>query len=386
MNENTTYNGLTEAVQSLPSTWYYETSQFEKELDQIWSRNWIYVCPEHSLRSPHSFRTLKVGAHNIVVLRDRQNELKAFHNTCRHRGTELCNEHEGTLKSNSLVCPYHQWSFSATTGELQGVTSHNLPEDFDKSDYGLFEVGLNCWQGLVFINLDSGHCWSDDSTFQYKENIVGDVPVNELVHGFTWRKTVKCNWKIYWENYSECLHCPNVHPELAELVPIYTRRINQVRDAHDWEKHQDTNDPKYIGGLKPGAETWSMDGSAQGHSMESIENHDDLFKGFSYSVSWPSMYVGVYRDHIRTVRLMPIDSETTELTADWLFEKSALDDPEFKKEHVTDFEILVMEQDAKISELNQRGLRSPAFERGVLMPEEHGIKDFQDWYRREMYG
>jgi Rieske 2Fe-2S family protein len=375
---------LSESVKSLPGRWYTDPDQLDKEFCSVWQNNWIYICSERALSKRLSYKTVTIGKHNVVILRDKEGELRAFHNTCRHRGAELCSEREGTLKSNVLVCPYHQWSYSVSTGALKGMTSFKVPDNFDKEDHGLIEVQLKTWQGLVFINLNSDQPWRPDEVFQLHEELLFEFPADRLVLGHTWRKEVKCNWKVYWENYSECLHCPNIHPELSDLVPVYGRRLNHYKETPDWEAHAGSAEPKYTGGLKTGAETWSMNGSAQGHLIESIAGHTDLAKGQSYSSTFPSMYIGIFGDHVRMARLLPIDSETTELSVEWLFEPSALEDQAYKKELVTEFEILVMEQDAAISELNQRGLSNPAFKQGVLMPEEHAIKTFHDWLKNEL--
>ena len=198
--------------------------------------------------------------------------------------------------------------------------------------------------------------------------------------GHTWKKQIKCNWKIFWENYSECLHCPNLHPELSDLVPIYSRRMVDITDDPQWKKLIQYPHPKFQGGLREGSETWSTDGSAQGHKNKYLEDQKD-FQGYVYMTTWPSMFLAVFTDHIRLVRVLPLSSETTEITSEWLFKKETIKDKKYDMKKVVDFAVTVMEQDGEACELNQKGLHNPSIKSGVLMPEEYEIKNFHDWLK-----
>jgi len=380
MNEIVQHNSLTEAVAGLPAAWYFDPDHHARELRTLWRNRWIYVCRASLLTAPLSYRTIEIGDQNIVVLRDGKGELRAFHNACRHRGSLLCTEREGRLGSKLLVCPYHQWSYAADDGRLVRTSSFAEPKDFDRARYPLFKVALAEWRGCIFVNLDPEARWSDTAAFQRPPDALARFPLEAMVVGHVWRAEIACNWKAFWENFNECLHCPNVHPELTALVPLYSRRIIATRDVPDWPEHENSADPKFRGGLRPGAETWSADGSAQGHAIAAL-SAEDLARGQSYASAWPAMFIGGYADHARIVRLLPLGPERIELTAEWLFEREALDDPAYDAENVIGFETLVMEQDGRACELNQRGLHAAPFEHGVLMPEEYILKRFHDWVR-----
>ncbi len=372
------YNALDSAVATIPSQWYYEPEFFQKECQTLWAKKWVFVSSADALDKPLSYKTVQVGTQNIVVLKDRNHAIKAYHNTCRHRGSILCPQSSGQLKTNNLVCPYHQWSYSASDGALKGVTSFQEPQDFCKSDHGLFPVQVHVWRQLVFINLDPQAEWQDSQVFQCYDELLNNYPLEEMKLGYEWRTTIKSNWKIYWENFSECLHCPNVHPELVDLVPLYSRRLMDTQDTPNWTEEIQNPDPKYQGGLKDGVETWSLTGSAQGHAIEGISTHEQ-FKGQSYCSTWPSMFMGAFADHIRTVRILPIDHEHTELVAQWLFEEKTLNNAQYDQNNVIDFAKLVMHQDGAACEWNQQGVKCANFSHGTLMPEEYVIRDFHEW-------
>ena len=375
------FDGLKRAEPSLPASWYYDADHYQTELERIFYRDWLYVCHASSLAEPRQFRRFDIGRQSILLVRDHDGALRGYHNSCRHRGSALCTEHEGRLRSKLIVCPYHQWSY-ALDGRLAAVSSHAEATDFDKADYPLFEVAVSEWRGGVYV------CLADDPPdfeqgFVRGNDRIENWPMADLVVGHRWHKTMACNWKVFWENFNECLHCPNIHPELCELVPIYGRRISYFRDEPNWAQHRDDDDPKYRGGLRDGAETWSTSGRAGNVRFDSLSD-EEIARGQSYFVSLPSVFIAAHVDYMRTVRILPTGPEETAIDVEWLFPPESLTTEGFDIDDITEFAKLVMQQDAEASELNQRGLQALPFEQGVLMPEEHYVKMFQDWVRERL--
>ncbi|TIW47298.1 MAG: aromatic ring-hydroxylating dioxygenase subunit alpha, partial [Mesorhizobium sp.] len=350
-----------------------------RDLDAIWYKSWLLVCREADLAQPLAFRTFRVGTQEIVVLRDEAGELRAFHNTCRHRGSQLCQESEGRLKARLLTCPYHAWSYSLR-GDLVRVPSKSLPEGFDKADYPLYGVALSVWRGFVFINLAEDAAGSAEASFDRASGNLANWPLETLVTGHALRKVMNCNWKIFWENFNECLHCPGVHKDLSRLVPMYGRGLMTRHDDPEWARHADNDAPEYSGGLRAGAETWSRDGRAHGPVFAGL-TPAECAAGQTYATSLPSMFIVGHVDYVRTVRLVPLGPEQTELSAEWLFPAEALASPEADIDNIVAFGRQVLEEDAAICEVNQKGLRSMRHEAGVLMPEEYDLHRFHEWVR-----
>ncbi|MDP3896048.1 MAG: aromatic ring-hydroxylating dioxygenase subunit alpha [Mesorhizobium sp.] len=376
------YNGLSRAEATLPSSDYVDAGHFLREMDAIWHRNWIHVCRSSDLDGPRAWRTVTVGTQRLVLLRDESGTLKAFHNTCRHRGSELCAEGEGRLKGRLIVCPYHSWSYSLQ-GKLIRVPSKSLPEGFDRADHPLYAVSVREWRGFVFVNLAENPGDDVADTFDDASADLSNWPMEHLVVGHRFVKIMQCNWKIFWENFNECLHCPTVHPELSALVPIYGRGLMARHDDPDWVAHADDTAPEYSGGLRSGAETWSADGRAHGPVFETLSDAERR-AGQSYAMHLPSMFVVGHVDYMRSVRLRPIGPEQTELTAEWLFLPAALSSGSVDLDNIVKFGRLVLEQDAGVCEINQRGLHSNRHEQGVLMPEEYDLHRFHNWVRARM--
>ncbi|MBT3369957.1 MAG: aromatic ring-hydroxylating dioxygenase subunit alpha [Rhodospirillaceae bacterium] len=374
------YNGLRQAEPSLPAAWYYDAGQFKTEMSTVWAKSWLYLCRSAALSGAGAYKTLSVGEQNILVLRTREGRLAGYFNVCRHRGSILLTEAEGTLPAGRVICPYHQWCYGGEDGGLIGTTSFAEPAGFQKAGHGLFRISVVEWRGFVFVNLDPDAVWDDEVAFQRGAAKLTDYPLERLVLGHRWVRQVACNWKSFWENFNECLHCPSVHPSLSKLVPLYRRRQINERDRPDWREHAQDPDPKYRGGLRPGAETWSMDGSAQGRLIPEL-SEADVARGQIYAVALPSAYIGCYGDHARIVRLLPLGPEAIELTVEWLFPPETLADPGYDMAKVVDFAVAVLEEDGRACELSQRGLHAAPYQAGVLMPEEYHLKTFHDWLR-----
>ena len=375
------YVGLTTAVDSLPASFYFDPGHHQLEMTRIWYRNWIYVCRSSDIGTARTFRTLEVGDQSILVVRGEDRVARAFHNTCRHRGAVLCRSSQGRFPSAGIVCPYHSWRYSLR-GDLVQTSSKQHGDGFDMRDFPLYHLPINEWNGFIFAAL-TNEPPPFGAAFDLPLNRLDDWRLGDLVAGYTLRKTIQCNWKVFWENYNECLHCPGVHPRLAQLVPLFGRALLERRDDPSWQDHADDDDPKYGGGLRTGAESWSMDGKPVGVPFPGV-SPEDRKAGHVYLTSVPSMFIVAHVDYVRVVRLRPLGPERTEMSIEFLFLPETLADPKRDLMNAVEFTDIVMSEDAEICELNQRGLRALPHAGGVLMPEEYAIRQFQNWVRSEL--
>jgi glycine betaine catabolism A len=224
MNEVTLSAGVSPLLdhcpESLPATWYFDPGHFEREQKAIWARNWIYAGRVNDLQ-PLVVRRLGVAGQNLILVKDQNGTISCFHNTCRHRGAELCQADDTRLKAKLISCPYHEWSYDLQ-GRLVRVPYASPTPDFKKEDHGLLKVQVREWNGFLFV------CLSDDAPpFEAAPDVgahaLDNWPMASLVTGHTMRKEIACNWKIFWENYNECLHCPGIHPMLCDMVPVYAK-------------------------------------------------------------------------------------------------------------------------------------------------------------------
>jgi len=375
------YNGLTEHTEGLSADSYFDPRHYERELQRIWYRNWIYVGRSSDVEGNRAFSTFELGNQKILLIRDDMGALQGFHNTCRHRGAALCRESHGKLKSGTIVCPYHAWVYNLQ-GDLLRTSSKSHASGFDVADFPLYKISVTEWNGFIFVAL-TDEPPPFEKIFDLPIDRLDAWPLRDLVVGHVLLKTIQCNWKIFWENYNECLHCPGVHPQLSQLVPIYGRGLLEERDDPNWNTHADKDDPKFKGGLRDGAATWSLDGRATGARFSGLSEQDQK-AGHVYMTSLPSIFIVGHVDYVRVVRLRPLGPEQTELRVEYLFLPQTLADPQFDLRNVVDFTNRVMTEDAQVCELNQMGLHAAPHVRGVVMPEEYVLRQFHEWITAEL--
>jgi Rieske 2Fe-2S family protein len=341
----------------------------------------VYVGRTSDLARARAFRTFELGDQRILLVRDDQGVLQGFHNTCRHRGAALCRESDGLLRTGAIICPYHAWVYNLQ-GDLLRTSSKAHASGFDMADFPLYKISVKEWNGFIFVAL-TDHSPPFEKIFDLPLNRLDAWPLEELVVGHVLLKTIQSNWKIFWENYNECLHCPGVHPQLSQLVPIYGRGLLEERDDPEWCAHAADTDPKFKGGLRSGAATWSLDGKTTGIPFPGLSDADRN-AGHIYMTSLPSVFLVGHVDYVRVVRLLPLGPERTELRVEYLFSPQTLADPRFDLRNVVDFTNRVMTEDAQVCELNQLGLRAGPHVRGVVMPEEYVVRQFHEWLRAEL--
>ena len=364
---------LDRCPQGLPREAYVDSGWFQREMETVFARQWV-MAGRLADFTPGRMRRVQVGAAPVIVARSADGSVSAFHNSCPHRGSELCRAAEEPL-GKLIRCPYHAFSFAAADGALV-ATGHAVPTpDFDRAAHGLKRVACREWNGFLFLNLDPE---PGELTADVGLATLDRWPMASLVTGHHWEAEIACNWKAFWENYSECLHCPGIHPELCDMVPIYGKGIMGPSEALGWTPGAATGP-----NLRSGAESWTLSGKPCGPVFPGLSEAERL-AGYSFVTLWPSTYVVAHVDYVRSVRIEPLAPERTRLTAEWHFPAETLAQPGFDAGVVAAFAKIVMEQDGAAAEMNQAGMRSPAFRAARLMPEEYEIHRFHHWVLDKM--
>ncbi len=364
---------LDHCPQGLPREAYVDSAWFDREMATIFTRQWVMVGRLADF-TPGRMRRVQVGAAPVIVARSADGSVAAYHNSCPHRGSELCRAAEEPL-GKLIRCPYHAFSFAAADGALV-ATGHAVPTpDFDRAAHGLKRVQCRDWNGFLFLNFspEPGALTADTGL-----DALDNWPMASLLTGNHWEVEIACNWKTFWENYSECLHCPGIHPELCDMVPIYGKGIMGPSEALGW-----TPGGAQGSNLRSGAETWTLSGKPCGPVFPGLSEAERI-AGYSFVTLWPSTYVVAHVDYVRSVRIAPMAPERTRLTAEWHFPAETLAQPGFDAATVAGFAKIVMEQDGAAAEMNQAGMRSPAFRAARLMPEEYEIHRFHKWVLDKM--
>lgn len=345
----------------LPAAWYRDPAHHERELEAFWYRRWIAVAREEEVASVGDWRTVQLGTQSLVLVRAAHGQVKAFHNTCRHRGSILCTGESGQFARQRIVCPYHAWTYDLE-GRLVGTPRRMPTPDFDAGDFPLFDVATECWGGFVFVNLEGKGKLGLAEAFRNHD--LGRLRVGKRIVA-----DVKANWKLVAENFSECFHCPPVHPELCRVVTAY-------RDAGAWGLRGSETSREY----RPGAKTLTLDGSARIPPIRGLtaKERETLYTPWMFL---PNLFLNVHPDYVNAHMMFPTGPESVRIVYDWLFEPEHLPVGEDLEHYVALWDI-TNKQDARNCEWQQQGMRSRRFRNGVYVPQEFDCHHFAQWVRK----
>jgi Rieske 2Fe-2S family protein len=371
---------LSRTENSLPSSWYYDTAHFARELDAVWYRDWVCVGRLEEIPRAGDFFVAGIGSQRLIVTRNAAGMLRVFHNTCRHRGSVLCTDDRGRFRNGRIICPYHTWTYTLD-GDLAATPSRLPVADFKDADYSLYRVHADTWGGYIFVNLADKAETTLADFLGAEARLMQRWPLHQMKSVQQDRRTLACNWKVFWENYSECYHCPRVHPELCRLVPLYQQAVLSYTDTPDWQPEQPDDDGRPR--VAPGIRTWTMDGQSTLPVLPGL-SESDIASGVSFASFTASMFVVAHPDYVRSVRVLPRGPESIELVVDWLLLGGTADAVAGEFERLFSVGRMLLEQDGRVCELNQQGLKSRRHEHGILVSQEYALWDFHQWLRAKL--
>jgi Rieske 2Fe-2S family protein len=371
---------LDRIVESLPADWYHDAAQYARELEAIWYRDWVCVGRVEELPEAGDYFLVEIGAERIIVTRDREGRPRAFHNTCRHRGSTLCSTPRGRFAGGRIVCPYHAWTY-ALSGELAATPKMELPADFRREDYPLYAVHADTWGGFLFVNLAERPSTTLTGFLGEEAGQVARWPLASLVSVHRESTTLACNWKLFWENYSECYHCPGIHPELCRVMPLYREGVLSYADSRTTPTPGESSDTRPR--VADGFVTWTLDGQTKLPLIDG-PSAADRATGVVFASFTASFFIVAHPDYVRSVRILPRGPESVELTVDWLLPPGVAERYPEELERMCALGRLVVAQDGRVCELNQQGLRSRRHRAGVLMPQEESLHEFHEWLKSRL--
>ncbi|HEX5385830.1 MAG TPA: aromatic ring-hydroxylating dioxygenase subunit alpha [Gemmatimonadales bacterium] len=342
-------------ARTLPGRYFSSPEIFAEEEERIFARRWLCVGRAAELEAAGEYLLQEVGPDSVIVLRDRAGAIRAFHNVCRHRGTRLCEAPRGRLGA-TIQCPYHGWTWSLD-GRLVAAPSAETIENFEPGDWPLHPVASAAWEGFVFINLAR-----DPEPF---ENAFAPVLTRfsrfrlpRLVPARRTTYDVACNWKLILQNYSECYHCPTVHPPLVKLSPPTSGENDLVSGP-------------FLGGymeIVEGCESLSLSGRAAGLPVGPLPP-EDRHRVYYYSL-FPNLLLSLHPDYVMYHAVWPEAPGRTRVVCEWLFAPETLGDARFSPDDAVEFWDQINRQDWHICERAQLGVQSRAYSPGPYSRRE----------------
>jgi nitrite reductase/ring-hydroxylating ferredoxin subunit len=335
----------------LPAEIYGNEDVFDEEQEAIFKDSWQYIGSANAISDPGEYYTAEVAGIGIFVIRDNEEQLRAFFNVCPHRGSKMLN---GCGQANRVMCPYHNWTFdkegsfcSAPSAFSNATRNPDLDDDdvegLDPEQNSLREVAVETLGPFVFANLS-------ENPMPF-ENLVGTIPEEIFVEGTdsleladTHRTELDCNWKVMTSNYLECDHCHSNHPDFVRTVDMNEYEV-ELRNYHSVQHGPIKNDQ----------------GEQVGESR--------------FYFLWPNTTINIYEEGAgySIYRIEPSETGETDLTADYFFDESM---PEDERQEFVETSLTLQEEDFELVERQHTGLTSGGITQGRFGPNEHAVHHF----------
>jgi phenylpropionate dioxygenase-like ring-hydroxylating dioxygenase large terminal subunit len=350
------------AASLLPGRAYHDERFLEFERREWFRRDWIVVGRAETIAKPGAYFVADVGGEQLLIVRGRDGIARAFYNVCRHRGTPVVDEACGVAVR--FQCPYHAWIYDLEGRLVRAMHTEDL-EDFSLDDYALRPVRLAEWQGFLFVSLAEGGPSLAEQLGDLTDHFARfDVASLRVAASRTYE--VEANWKFVAENYSECYHCPGLHPQLNHLTPYDL--------GADFEPHGE-----WQGGymeLIEGAETMALGGGHRNGrpSLPGCTLLDE--RRVTYYLVWPNLFLSIHPDYLLVHTLAPTAVGHTRITCEWLFDPATIARADFNASDAVEFWDLTNRQDWRVCELQHRGTASQSWVAGRFSNDEPSVHAF----------
>lgn len=373
---------------SLPAAFYTSPEVFETDLDIFFHKHWIMVGVTAEIPEPGDVRKVDIGTTSILLLRDDDMVVRAFHNVCRHRGARIVSEERSSV--GRLVCPYHQWSYDLN-GDL--VHAAHMGKELDRSCHGLKPVKLRVIGGIIFV------CIAEDAPSDIEEiaQILGErlapYALDKARVGLAKSIVEPGNWKLSVDNNRECYHCEGSHPELIntfvgldigfdpdelpeEEKEEYARHC-EIAGAQvvEWERQGFASQKveRYEGcETLFRTERFVIAGAGESHTMDGRAASRKLL-GTLANPRFGDMHLHTHNswshffaDHAVVSWIIPLAPDRTELRSVWLVHEDAKEGVDYDLDRLTEVWIATNQQDADLVTIAQQGVSSVAYQPGPL--------------------
>lgn len=369
-------------VINLPKAAYTDQAWFDKEQAEIFSKTWQFAGFVEDVAEPGDFITVQAGLNNISIVKGRDQRLRAFHNLCRHRGTQLLRV--AGKSQNALTCPYHDWTYSLN-GELLSVPEEKTEfAGLDKSKLCLHKASVETWLGMIWVHPDekaeSLLHWLGDAQYH-----IGPHRVEELIEykeGAT-EHTINANWKIVAENYIDGYHLSHLHSTTLNM--------------YDHQKQETGFIGPHFMFYEPLSKAYTD--NLEKMSALPILDHftDENPIGAYVPLLFPNFGLGASEGSWSTFHIIPIAPDKTMVrtrtrvknTSDWEFTKQAMRSEGYYKDFGNKYpdsqdpdDVMnsgdFMAEDVLVCEAQQKSLASPYFSVGATATnQEASVRDFQ---------
>ena len=355
---------------TLPARFYCDAGIFDREKERVHRAMWNAVAATGDLPSgPGGYRVVEVAGDSLIVVRGRDGQVRALANVCRHRGTRLLDAGAGCLPG-AVRCPYHAWTYGLD-GRLRSAPHMDQVPGFRLADWPLAEAAAAEWGGLLWVRAAPAGPSLDEQLGPAAER-VRPYGIEHLVAAHTEHYQLAANWKLIVQNFSECLHCPVIHPQLQRLshyltgdnFPLTPGAVGSTMD------------------LAEGVETLSEDGKLVGAPLPGLGGH--ALRRVGYEILLPNLMLCLHPDYVVRYFLEAVAVDRTQIRCEWLFSREAVERPGFDPRRSVSFWDTTNRQDWRVSELAQAGISSGAYRPGPYSNREDQLWALDGWIRERL--
>lgn len=386
---------------SLAAPFYSSPDVFDVDMAAIFEKHWLFVAAESELPEPGDYVTVDLGRYSVIVLRDDDEGVRAFHNVCRHRGSRLLDDPCGSV--GNLVCPYHHWTYGVD-GRL--LHADNQPPTLDRSSLGLRPVHVRAVEGLVFICLAPEPPADVDDVMARIRPYLAPFGLARTRVAHQIDIVEEGNWKLVMENNRECYHCDG-HPELlSAYFPLhgYTADDCPPRLRPVWQRFELARDRLAAACDRQGfprqkireldcrptgfmIDHAPLDGAGQSYSEGGVSvsrrllgDIQDARFGDLHLHMQPNSWFHFLSDHAVVFSVLPLDATRSRLRTTWLVHADAVEGVDYDLDSLTHVWRATNAQDSAFVERAQRGVMDPAYLPGPYSEVEGDVEAFVSWY------
>ena len=357
-------------ARTLPSAAYLSADVFEWEQEHFFEATWVCAGRSSDLAVPGRQFARRVGSDDVLFVRDRMGDLCTYFNTCRHRGHELLPCGEDPTTQAAIICPYHRWAYGLD-GSFKGGPGMAAQPGFDRNDpeHSLRSVEVREWGGWIFVNLSGAGPGFEDFIGNLAE-LVAPYEPERLIAGAAHRYEIAANWKVITENYHECYHCSEIHPELCAVSPPYS--------GDDYEP-----EGAWTGGsmdLVEHAATMSLTGASLGVPLRGLGERE--LRQVHYAGLFPNLLISLHPDYVMTHRFEPAGPGATVVECTWLWPPEAFERPGFDPGYAAEFWDITNRQDWAACESVQRGIGGRGYRQAPFSQHESTVHAFMSMTAR----
>jgi choline monooxygenase len=353
-------------AETMPAWCYTSPEFYRREVDRIWKKVWNFVGSADQIPNRGDYLTLRFADIPIIILRDLDGVIRAFANTCRHRGSELL---EGKGNCKLIVCPYHSWTYELT-GNLRGAPEMDKTIDFNKDENGLVPIKVDTWGGFLFITFNE----NAPSLKKFLGGLPDKLaPYNLENMALVRRKTfeMECNWKLFVENAKESYHIATVH----------RATINKYASAKSAGYWVEEPTGEYVITFAQHEGSMALLKGAKGFpTIETLIGKREA--GGTYApLIYPSTYLACTIDCAWYLEMHPVSPSRTLMVHGALFPRQRLERDDFDEVAKNYFQRwdVTIDEDILASVRQQRGLETPYAPPGRFSHREPLVHQIDNW-------